>query len=398
MEEDKNIESPSVSEIIKPTPTPVNPIKPASKFSIKAIIGTIIFLLLAGGAAAGYVYREPIMSFVSKPTPTPIAAQTSPTPTPDPTANWKTYTNTSYNFSFKYPSSFIIEKEDKQVFKSTNLDKESVTIYQYNLQFTNGKMVQNDPQYPPSKDSSYLGINIEPTKGKTITDLYDNKETGFGTTKVTLLDKTGDADEIATITNIENVIRIYRKGNYLVSFTSSQDGPGELDKYREQIFSTFKFTDPSSFVTPDWKLYTNKQYNFTILYPSEWTAATHEFAVTFSPPLPKEYSDLTIRVDKKTSYDDKTADDLEDYATNYAKWETGPSGEVSQISKILGGSDQIGYLVEWKGNAWTSNEKTYTAYFDVPTDNTRVVRIDCGKDKLLSTCKKMLASFQFTNQ
>lgn len=83
------------------TTPPTNPIKPASKFSIKAIIGIIIFLLLAGGAAAGYVYREPLMSLVSKPSPTPAPIVTI-TPTPNPTTDWETYIDTQFGYSIKY--------------------------------------------------------------------------------------------------------------------------------------------------------------------------------------------------------------------------------------------------------------------------------------------------------
>ncbi len=113
MEENQNpipTPTPVVSDTPNPVPPATNPIKPASKFSIKAIIGTIIFLLLAGGATAGYVYREPILKLVSKPKPTPIVIQTSPTPTPDPTADWKTYKGRG--FELKYPQNFIVDLGD----------------------------------------------------------------------------------------------------------------------------------------------------------------------------------------------------------------------------------------------------------------------------------------------
>ncbi len=104
-----------------PTPnqpqSPANPIQPAQvptardpqttitggkkKFPLKIILAVVIFLLLAGGAAAGYVYREPLLSMISKPTPTPAPIVTV-TPTPDPTADWKSYENTQFGYSIKY--------------------------------------------------------------------------------------------------------------------------------------------------------------------------------------------------------------------------------------------------------------------------------------------------------
>lgn len=98
----QNLSSPVIpSSTGNPEQSPIT--KRASKFSIKAIIGTLIFLLLAGGAAAGYVYREPILKLVSNPTPTPTVV-ISPTPTLNPTEDWKTYTGKGY--SFKYPTTF----------------------------------------------------------------------------------------------------------------------------------------------------------------------------------------------------------------------------------------------------------------------------------------------------
>lgn len=89
-------------------PNPIDP-KPSKKFSLKLIIGIIIFLLLAGGATAGYVSRDKLVSLVSKPTPTPTVS-ISPTPTPDLAADWKTHKED--RFSFKYPHLYSISNEN----------------------------------------------------------------------------------------------------------------------------------------------------------------------------------------------------------------------------------------------------------------------------------------------
>ncbi len=115
--EDKSPQNPTSSTPVPSIDSPVlstEIVKKSSKFSIKAIIGTIIFLLLAGGAAAGFVYREPLMSLVSQPTPTPTLAPT-PTPIPNPTADWQIYENVEEGFSVKYPSDWdIISSWEKQ--------------------------------------------------------------------------------------------------------------------------------------------------------------------------------------------------------------------------------------------------------------------------------------------
>ena len=123
----------SVSQASALTPPPV--LKPKSKKSLTAIIGFVIFLLLAGGAAAGYVYKDEIIKIVSKPKEVACTMEAkvcpdgssvgrtgpkcefAPCPTVSPqdklkgeTANWKTYANTVYGFSIKFPSSETISK------------------------------------------------------------------------------------------------------------------------------------------------------------------------------------------------------------------------------------------------------------------------------------------------
>lgn len=106
--ENKSPQNPTSSTPIPSIDSPVlgsETVKKTSKFSIKAIIGTIIFLLLAGGAAASFVYREQIMTLVTVPTPTSIATPTPPPiPEKDVYAAWNTYVNEEDEFSIQYPT------------------------------------------------------------------------------------------------------------------------------------------------------------------------------------------------------------------------------------------------------------------------------------------------------
>lgn len=110
--ETPSIQTPSVSQPPQTPPPTQNPVKPAKKISIKALIGIIIFLLLAGGASAGYVYREPLLALVSKPSPTPAPIVTI---TPTPTSTMQTYTNRQYGFSFEYPNEWFVEEDDSSI-------------------------------------------------------------------------------------------------------------------------------------------------------------------------------------------------------------------------------------------------------------------------------------------
>ena len=244
MEEDQN---PPVSEIPNPTPPVVSetpsPIKPASKFSIKAIIGILIFLLLAGGTAAGYVYREPILKIVSKPTPTPIATQTSPTPTPDPTADWKTYQGDG--FSFKYPSGILLSNEECTV------SAQDLVLVSYQ------ESIKNNPQalcnerpvqffeiikgkFSPPISNDYTKITIVDTElsglkaKKYISTFIPNQPIGI-------------ASPWASITNIP--FQVNKTDYYLFygfpnpKFFPKNNLPELPKNIFDQILSTFKFTE-----------------------------------------------------------------------------------------------------------------------------------------------------------
>ena len=138
--ENNQTPTPSVIPTSRDPESPnTNPIKPASKSSLKLIIGIIIFLLLAGGAAASFtIFKPQIVSLVTKPTPTIL-----PTPSPSviptsrdpvsPTANWKIYENKEYGFSLKYPQNWQLDNE-----------KELVRLKLYPNEFIN-KLSPNTP-------------------------------------------------------------------------------------------------------------------------------------------------------------------------------------------------------------------------------------------------------------
>lgn len=110
------------------------PVLSKKKFPVSLIIGIVLFLLIAGGAAAGYVYKDEIIKIVSKPkeiactmeakicpdgssvgrsgpkcefTPCPsVSPQDKPK---DETANWKTYEDLENNYTIKYPENFYVK-------------------------------------------------------------------------------------------------------------------------------------------------------------------------------------------------------------------------------------------------------------------------------------------------
>ncbi len=226
---------------------------PKPKVSIAAIIGILIFLLLAGGAAASFTVLKPqIMKLVAKSSPTPAPIVTI-TPTPDPTADWKTYTDQKLNFSLKYPSEVSIKR----------------TLDEGGVEFGIGK----------SADPNYVGFDILSVYFRTTAG--NDPETVFRTTECpslqgkTCQEKT-EAVKINNAVGIKTLGPNYPSGdNYYLTnesktfpvirltYSKSNNTPKQDIKIFEQVLSTFKFTDSSNVHT-----FNNGIYSFE--YPSNF--------------------------------------------------------------------------------------------------------------------------------
>lgn len=250
MEENNNLETPPVSVVTNPPP--VNPIKPASKFSIKAIASIIIFLLLAGGAAAGYIYREPIMSMVAKPTPTPVIIQASPTPTPDPTADWKTYEGDG--FSFKYSPEWSYTSKTGYLFFFKKIREPQPTGSFENL---------------PVDTVVYLQVNNR-AQGETLENWAQNEALRRGNpefTPVVKQIKAAGIDAIETDFPSRHGARltVFIKNDTVfainLEYATPEDETAQKE-FKSQILSTLKFTDSQTVDTSNWKTYKGEMFSF----------------------------------------------------------------------------------------------------------------------------------------
>jgi hypothetical protein len=281
------VESQPVSEI--PSTTPVNP-KP--KFSLSAIIGIIIFLLLAGGAAAGYVYREPLMKLVINPTPTPTIS-ISPTPSPDPTADWQTFTNTPYGYSIKYPKDFVAQPPIP----------------------SNGRDI--DIILPKKKGLTHVFISLTDNTNNLTAGAWLNEQQGLHTpgVEVVINGIPGVKTTIAgaTGTNIDYLLS-KNKWIYDLELDSLGDPNGIITL--EQILSTFKFADSTTVDTSNWKTYSYKGVSF--MYPSNWGVHLNGNVAG----KPDDFS-LQVWADNSQGYqpDEFLLGNYKDSLTTYAKTE-----------------------------------------------------------------------------
>lgn len=220
-------------------PTPQRPPAPNAqgkkKLLLKLIIGIVVFLLLAGGAAAGYVYREPLMKLVANPTPTPGPVVTI-TPTPSEFMN---FLLTETNISFSYPSSWKISETGKSGSGNHFIDlvgPNSETQIKWDGEGYGGGCPVED-----KKDYEILGKTYE------LCHSYNE-----------------DSEDILIIFETTD-------GTPIMLSSAIQSGSDDANTIY-QILSTFKFTDTQTIDTTGWKTYTNTSLGFEIKFPQDFNA------------------------------------------------------------------------------------------------------------------------------
>ena len=212
--------------------------KPKPKFSIAAIIGTILYLLVAGGAAASLTVLKPQLErLVSTPTPTPTIIQT-PTPTPGPTEDWKIFTGDGFNFN--YPSYAIINETVGQIYINNNKVKPyfsfQINISENTTSLTSLQVLNNELDL--LKKNNPNADNLAEYRKSTIKDYEKGDIKGSYMRWGHEGDSVSDAIEIVTANNGKIFIFKIDDGNGSVT--------NDQQKLLDQILSTFKFTENSA--------------------------------------------------------------------------------------------------------------------------------------------------------
>jgi hypothetical protein len=268
VEENNSSQSvPEASEHMLPVETaaltpPPNP-KPKRKFSLGAIIGTILFLLVAGGAAASFtVFKPQIMKLVTKPTPPPAF---------DFLKGWANFKNAS--FSVKYPSilgNFL------------NICMEGATpdaffLYQ-NLHSINecGEIMGSNknaafyiiPSHLNPDLSSSINTNCETIKKETIS--IDGKISN----KYIVRTIANPPKECKT--NNDVYIAYENNSNkYLIGYDRMRIDENTVN----HILSTIKFFD-NKIQTVNWKTYINSEEGYSIKIPENYYPYPYPIAST----------------------------------------------------------------------------------------------------------------------
>lgn len=288
---DSQTPTPHVSEVPNPTPSvtpdssppvilsstgdpsPIDP-KPSKKFPLKLIIGIILFLLLAGGAAAGYVNKDRLISLVSKPTPSPtvILSETKDlSPTPTPTTDWRAV-KTKF-LDLKIPQGLHI----------INCNQKSSVIVDWGD--SDGEYCDFDGEQLiliSKYEKKYTSINeAVPESGPTnttnlITTISNVKYFDVNGYKAASWKRVTKPTGVADIQYSPERVEVFILPDIFISFDPKED-------YRiQQYLSTLNFTDTETIDTSNWKTYSGNGFSFNI--PKDWyeTKST-ESSIAFGP-------------------------------------------------------------------------------------------------------------------
>lgn len=396
---------------IPPTPPP-SPIKPSRKFSVKIIIGIVVFLLLAGGAAAGYIFREQL-DLVSKPNPT-LTPITTVTPTPNPTADWKTYTNNSLGYTLKYPTNWNIASPGFET--GILLQTEELQITDFS-NVAKGAFIYGP--YEPRITINYFSLDA-------LKNEYLNLEN-----KIIIQEKDipldGQPAKMLVIKHtdaysIEVVFQNKQPGDVRYSFISLVSEIESFEVYQEQfdqILSTFKFTGPAISTTPtqaprvtytttpnptaNWKAFSNSSVGLEFKYPNtwylqqdqKWTLQTylenHPFeipqAATFVSAIQIGLSETMDYTTNTRSYQFATLDE----AITLHKTLYNPNTMVVENLNIAGKS-----AIRITGDPIPGPMENFELIFYYIQLKNRVLAIQV-KNESESIAKQILTTFKFTN-
>ncbi|MCL5073509.1 MAG: hypothetical protein M1308_21840 [Actinobacteria bacterium] len=159
---------------------------------------------------------------------------------------------------------------------------------------------------------------------------------------------------------------------------------------------------PISNQVTTWKTYTNKTFNYSIDYPSDWIVrdfSDPKSGAAFRPSnMPNEYQYEYISVNKYTRVmlDGLSKPTFEEYIRR-AGAEIQNYKDLVKMEKIVTNSGITGYTATYKvaplgpGKEGISSPRTF---FEIPGNNTSTIQVNISNEKYMGIYNKMLLSFK----
>jgi len=244
------------------------------KTNWKFVAIVVVLAVIVGGGILFWIKRTeiPSVEFPEIKKPEKIVE--------DETASWKTYRNEEYGYEIRYPSEWIIIKEDPKFVVFA--DEEETKI-------------QKEKQAGEIRCSAGVWL-YDNDEGLSLYDWVVNK---WGEPEKRYLGKISKVE----INNLEGIKYefesmgletnvLFSKNNKVIDIQTTFDGCTDLQTIFNQMLSTFRFIEVDE--TANWKTYRNENYKYEVKYPPDWKLYEpypDSWAVSFtSPSLQKEFT------------------------------------------------------------------------------------------------------------
>lgn len=152
----------------------------------------------------------------------------------------------------------------------------------------------------------------------------------------------------------------------------------------------------------NWKTYTNTQYNFSIEYPDNWSLREFEDGAAFNPISKPGYPDASdsIFISVGPKIGNYTTDSLENYAKIAASVEIQNYNKLASINPVTTTNGVVGYETTWMiqpiTGGGTVSESLPITYFEMPGNQSQLIRIYLERAEDLETYQKMIKTLKTT--
>ena len=234
------------------------------------------------------------------------------------------------------------------------------------------------------------GIVEQKQPNQTTKDLISSEKNTYPKQKLSII-------IVSAVAIVICIVAIGVLGYYLIQTKDTASIPVTLPSTNP----TQTAMQPTSAPVTKWKTYENAKYNFSMDYPTVWNFREFESGAAFNPNTLPGYPDKSDSISASVSPKLGNYVDLpfEEYAKKAGE-EIQSYGDLVSIKKITTTEGVVGYETTWMvepflGRGTNSTESLPIAYFELPNDKNKLLRLTLDRVEDLEIYEKMLLTVKF---